>query len=81
MRSDNARLVDNLRVGKPQVDPAAPAHQRGIHQGNRRGNLKKQPGIRPMDAWTARGTARRSTGINARARNPIEPSMPNLSPS
>jgi hypothetical protein len=82
LRTDQERrLVDNLRVGQPQVDPAAPAHQPGIHQGNKKGNLKRNSGLHPTDALTARGSAERSTGINPRARNPIDPRMPNLSPA
>jgi hypothetical protein len=81
MDVNQERVVDNIRVGKSQVDPAAPAHQRGVHQGNKRGNLKRNSGLHPMDAWTARGSAERSTGINPKARNPIDPRMPNLSPA
>jgi hypothetical protein len=74
------RVVDNLLVGKPQVAPDAPAHQRGVHEGNKRGNLERNPGVHPVDAWSARGSARRSTGINPRGREPIDPRMPCLSP-
>jgi hypothetical protein len=73
------RVIANVRVGPPDVDPAAPAHSPGIHEGNR---PRRQPaGLVPTDRWSARGTARRSTGINADARNPIDPRSPNLSPS
>jgi hypothetical protein len=76
----HAHIVDNLWVGKAQVDPAAPAHQRGIRQGNKHGSIARERGIHPTGAWSARGSAERSTGINARARNPIDPRSPNLSP-
>ncbi|WP_031511488.1 hypothetical protein [Streptomyces megasporus] len=66
-----------IRVGKPQVQPDRAAHVRGIRQGNQLGSYRKAVGHLPDD----RSTARRSTGINARRRDPIMPGMPNLSPS
>lgn len=67
----------NLRVGKPDVQPDAPAHVKGINQGNAKGNYERQAGHLP----DGRSTAERSTGIDAKARNPIDPEMPNLSPA
>jgi len=67
----------NLKIGKPDVSPDAPAHTPGIKAGNDPGNYEKQPG-HELDG---RSTAERSTGINAKACNPIDPSMPNLSPA
>jgi hypothetical protein len=75
------RTIANVRVGKPDVDPAAPSHMPGIREGNRPGGRRRNRGMIPIDGWSARGTAARSTGINARARNPIDPRSPNLSPS
>jgi hypothetical protein len=73
----------NLRVGKPGTSPTRPTHVTGIREGNRRGNIDRERGIHqdPDDPRFATGTAERSTGINARARNPIDPRMPNLSPA
>ena len=65
-----------MRVGKPDVSPETPSHVKGIKQGNSRGNYESQAGHKP----DGRSTAERSTGINAKAREPIDPSMPNLSP-
>ena len=65
-----------MKVGKPQVRPDAPSHVKGIKQGNSRGNYDAQAGHQTDGT----STAERSTGINAKARNPIDPSMPNLSP-
>jgi len=65
-----------MRVGKPDVSPDAPSHVKGIKQGNSKGNYESQAGHKP----DGRSTAERSTGINAKAREPIDPSMPNLSP-
>ncbi len=61
--------------GGPKMD--APAHTPGVNQGNAKGNYEKQPGHKP----DGRSTAERSTGVNADAREPIDPSMPNLSPA
>jgi hypothetical protein len=61
---------------KPDVKPDAPSHVRGINQGNAKGNYQKQAGHKP----DGRSTARRSTGISPDDHEPIDPSMPNLSP-
>jgi hypothetical protein len=62
------------RKGPPRID--APAHTPGVRQGNSKGNYESQSGHLP----DGRSTAERSTGINAQAREPIDPRMPNLSP-
>jgi hypothetical protein len=67
----------NLRVGKPDVAPDAPSHVPGIKQGNAKGNYSKQKGHLP----DGRATADRSTGINPRNEDPIDPRMPNLPPA
>ena len=66
-----------LRVGKPDVKPDKPAHTAGVNQGNSTGNYEKQAG----HLADGRSTAARSTGVNAKAREPIDPRMPNLSPA
>lgn len=65
-----------INVGKPDVDPTKPSHVPGVGQGNSKGNYEKQVGHLP----DGRRTAAASTGINAKAREPIDPRMPNLSP-
>jgi hypothetical protein len=65
-----------LNLGSRRPKPDITAHTPGIKQGNSRGNYDKQSGHRP----DGRSTARRSTGINLEAMEPIDPSMPNLSP-
>ena len=78
----NEKIVSNVRVGKAKVKPSAPAHQAGVKRGNARGNSDKEAGIHTApDRLSAKATARRSTGINADARNPIDPRMPNLPPA
>lgn len=77
------KIFANLRIGKAQTRPDKPSHVPGIRQGNARGNIDRERGIHqdPDDPRFAKGTADRSTGINAKARNPIDPRMPNLSPA
>jgi hypothetical protein len=69
-------MQDNLKTGTPQVDPAAPSHVDGVKEGNAKGNYEKQVGHTP----DGRSSAARSTGINADARDAINPTMPKLSP-
>jgi hypothetical protein len=66
-----------IRLGKVQVSADMPAHVPGIMQGNSKGNYEKMAGHNPDGT----STAVRSTGINPKAREPIDPSMPNLSPA
>ena len=66
----------NIRVGQPHVKPDAPAHVKGTNQGNT-GPLEKQPGHNADGTVTAA----RSTGINAKNFEPIDPRMPNLPPA
>lgn len=66
----------DIRVGTPDVTIDLPAHTKGVHEGNAKGNYGKQPGHH------ADGTAdaRRSTGVNPKTHDPILPIMPNLPP-
>ena len=65
-----------IRTGTPDVEPDISAHTPGIGSGNSRGNYESQPGHNPDGT----STAERSTGVEPTAHNPIDPSMPNLSP-
>lgn len=65
-----------MNIGDADVKPDAPSHVKGIKQGNATGNYERQPGHEP----DGRRTAESSTGVNAKARNPIDPRMPNLPP-
>lgn len=67
----------DIRTGKGDASPDTPAHTPGINQGNSKGNYEGMAGHLP----DGRSTSERSTGVNAKARNPIDPSMPNLSPA
>jgi hypothetical protein len=69
-------MPDHLSTGEPDITHDAPAHTPGIKSGNEKGNYDKQRGHLP----DGRSTAERSTGINPKAHEPVDPSMPNLSP-
>lgn len=73
------KSIANVRVGKPDIKPETPSHVRGVREGNEPGSLEREGGIYQAEDM-AKGTAERSTGVNASARNPIDPRMPNLSP-
>jgi hypothetical protein len=66
-----------LNTGKPDVSPDALAHVKGVKYGNAVGNYERQPGHLP----DGKRGAESATGINAKARNPIDPRMPNLPPA
>jgi hypothetical protein len=65
-----------VKTGKAEVTPDKPAHVKGINQGNAKGNYEKAKGHNPDGT----STSERSTGVNPKSHNPIDPSMPNLSP-
>jgi len=69
--------TSGIRTGCPKVKPTALTHVCGVRSGNKWGSYAREPGHQP----DGRSTARRSTGINPEARNPILPEMPNLSPA
>ena len=75
--NDTRNKDDNIRTGKAKVSPTALHHTCGVRSGNTPGGYCREPGHLP----NGRSTARRSTGINAVARNPVLPEMPNLSPA
>ncbi len=60
-------------MAKKQQDAT---HVKGIKSGNAKGNYESMSGHNPDGT----STAQRSTGINAADAQPIDPSMPNLSP-
>ncbi|MDF5751748.1 hypothetical protein [Spongiactinospora sp. TRM90649] len=66
-----------IRTGRPDARPDTPSHIRGVKEGNAKGNYSRDKGHLP----DGRSTAERSTGINPGRQNPIDPSMPNLSPA
>lgn len=70
----------DIRVGEPDAKPDSFAHKTGAREGNRPGSFEKTAGLK-IEEGVGKGTAERSTGINADARNPIDPESPNLSPA
>ena len=76
----------DIRLGKPDTKPDAPAHTPGVSQGNEPGGIEGDPGLYETGETgagrpTAKSTARKSTGINPEARNPIDPNSPSLPPA
>ena len=69
--------MPNINLGRQQVTMDLPSHTPGTKQGNATGNYEKMPGHKPDGT----STAARSTGINPKMHEPIDPSMPNLSPA
>jgi hypothetical protein len=67
----------DIKVGKPDTKPTAPAHIRGVAGGNDPGGYDAMPG----HLRDGKATAERSTGINPDKRDPIDPHSPNLSPA
>lgn len=82
MKRKQNRGNGNLKVGKPDIAPSTPSHVEGVRQGNETGSLRRSAGIHPTENGDgARGTARRSTGINPKAHETIHPKMPKLQPA
>jgi hypothetical protein len=67
MKNDDNHEVFGIRVGRPDTKPDASSHTRGTTEGNN-GKLPKQD-------------ATRSTGIRAGAHEPIDNTMPKISPA
>ena len=67
----------DIKVGKPDTTQTSPAHIRGVKGGNDPGGYASMAGHLP----DGKATAQRSTSINPKARNPIDPNSPNLSPA
>ncbi len=61
---------------KSEAKPDAPAHTPGTHRGEEWVHSQKEPG-REKETVTARS----STGINAKKREPIDPRMAHLPPA
>lgn len=69
--------MGNIDTGRPFTGADGPTHVKGINEGNARGNYEKMVGHNPDGT----STAQRSTGVAQEAEEPIDPSMPNLSPA
>jgi hypothetical protein len=73
--------VGNIVVGKRQVKPTLPSHTLGVREGNQWTTRRREPGIVPVSRLMSEATPRRSTGISAASRRPIDPRMPVLTPA
>ncbi len=77
--------MGDLKVGKPDTTPDAPSHVQGVNQGNAPSEDQdldhEQTGERRAGRPRARANARRSTGVNPGAREPIHPDSPTLPPA
>jgi hypothetical protein len=67
----------DVRTGAKHTGMDRPTHVKGIKSGNSVGNYERQGGHNPDGT----STAERSTGIATASSEPIDPSMPNLSPA
>jgi hypothetical protein len=65
-----------FKRGDQDAKPDTPGHIRGVRMGNEPGGYERAAGHLPDGT----SSARRSTGINADERDPIDPRMPSLSP-
>jgi hypothetical protein len=65
-----------MKTGDADVKQADPSHVKGVKSGNSTGNYERQAG----HLADGKRTAESSTGVNPKARNPIDPRMPNLPP-
>ncbi len=80
-------LDDNIKKGKQDTSPEAPAHTPGTAKGEEKVmNEGKEPGrLDTNEAGADRpagtSTARNSTSVNAEEMEPIDPEMPNMPPA
>jgi hypothetical protein len=81
MKKNDTKVVANVVVGKPHVNPAKQGHVRGVFQGNHPHPTQRHKGIEEEGADRAEGSARRSTGIRPKDHDVIDPRMPKISPA
>lgn len=68
--------MGRIRTGEPHVTPDAPAHVKGIREGNAKRLFGRQTGHH----GDGTADARRSTGIRPRKHDAVARNMPNLPP-
>lgn len=66
----------DIPTGKKDTSMDKPGHTKGTSRVSL-GDYESQPGHNPDGT----STAQRSTGVNPKAQEPIDPRMPNLSPA
>lgn len=70
-------MAGDVDTGAAHTGTDKPTHVKGVKSGNATGNYEKQKGHKP----DGKSTAERSTGVAPEMQEPIDPSMPNLSPA
>ncbi|HEX5059960.1 MAG TPA: hypothetical protein VFV99_11405 [Kofleriaceae bacterium] len=80
-KDKKTKVVSNVVVGKPDVEPSTPSHVRGVFEGNHPHVGQRHKGIKEVSEDRAEGTARRSTGIRPKDHDVIDPRMPKISPA
>ena len=73
--------IANIRVGEADIEPSTPSHTKGVREGNKGSRVGHEPGVKNLGTLRAVATPRRSTGISPKARQPIDPRMPVLTPA
>lgn len=73
--------IANVHVGKAQTKTWKPSHVPGVHEGNRPGRTWRERGVEKKEQLAATAGGRRSTGINPRSHEPIDPRSPRLTPA
>ena len=59
------KVVNNIRIGKPDVDRAAPSHVAGVREGNASGGIERNPGFyTDADSGKTRTTMARAISPN-----------------
>ncbi len=73
--------IANVEVGKPDTSPSKPSHVKGVREANTPGGVRREPGLRELPDGSLLANGRRSTGINPKRREPIDPRSPRLTPA
>ncbi len=71
--------TNKIVIGHPDVDPSAPSHITGVHEGNWPVRSRRRRREKGKDT-SLNGTARRSTGIAPPRHDVLDPRMPRLTP-
>ncbi len=71
--------TNSIVIGHRDVDPKAPSHVAGVHEGNWPIRARRKMREKGKDASIA-GGARRSTGIAPTRHDVLDPRMPRLTP-
>lgn len=85
MGKRDGKVVANVHVGKAEGRQSRSAHTPGVKRGTAPRGFQKEEGIEDAPPGAkldgARATGRRSTSINPKGHEPIDPRMPKLAPA